>query len=499
MAEEIHFDCLILGAGISGLDAAYHIQKHCKWANYAILERRANLGGTWDFFKYPGIRSDSDMYTFGFSWKIWKSAKPIAPAEDILAYLKEAAEEQGIMKNIHFKTDIQSADWKSSDNRWHLVTTNGHRYSCNVLFGCTGYYSYETPYEPGFPGQKDFKGTVIHPQKWTKEHDKEIVGKKIAIIGSGATAVTILPNIADLVSHVTMVQRTPTYIGAKPEVDPVAQFFNTWLPARLAQPINRWKAVLLGFFFYLWCTTFPNKAKKFVKGVMYNEVKSVMSVEEFDKHFTPPYNPWQQRFCLAPGGDFFKPIRDRKATMVTGHIDRFTETGILMKDGQHVDADFIIAATGLTMQQNFPFSTIKVNIDGQEYKAAEHLIYNAVMISDVPNFGFIIGYTNASWTLKADIASKYFTKVLNYMRDNRVDKLMPKENEMEEMKRVHFTGGLTSGYFARAGAIMPKQGDKPPWDTAANNYLYDLFYSTFKGMTLDSLEITAADKFKKDS
>ena len=202
---------------------------------------------------------------------------------------------------------------------------------------------------------------------------------------------------------------------------------------------------------------------------------------------------------MAPGGDFFKPIRDRKATMVTGHIDRFTETGILMKGGQHVDADFIIAATGLTMQQNFPFSTIKVNIDGQEYKAAEHLIYNAVMINDVPNFGFIIGYTNASWTLKADIASKYFTKVLNYMRDNRVDKLMPKENEMEEMKRVHFTGGLTSGYFARAGAILPKQGDKPPWDTGSNNYLYDLFYSTFKGMTLDSLEITAADKFKKDS
>jgi len=498
MEEEIHFDCLIIGAGISGLDAAYHIQKHCEWAKYAILERRQNLGGTWDFFKYPGIRSDSDMYTFGFSWKIWKSAKPIAPAEDILEYLKEAAEEQGIVKNIHFNTDIQSADWKSSDNRWHLVTKNGHRYSCNVLFGCSGYYSYETPYEPGFPGQENFNGTVLHPQKWTPEHDKEIVGKKVAMIGSGATAVTILPNIADVVSHVTMVQRTPTYIAAKPEVDPVNQFFNKWFPASIAQRINRWKAVLLGFFFYFWCTTFPERAKKFIKGIMYNEVKSVMSVEEFDKHFTPPYNPWQQRFCLAPGGDFFKPIREGKATMVTGHIDKFTANGIQMKDGHHVDADFIIAATGLTMQQNFPFSTIQVHIDGQEFKAGDHLIYNGLMISDVPNFAFIIGYTNASWTLKADIASAYFTKLLNYMKNNRVDKLVPKENKREEIKRVHFNGGLSSGYFARAGEKLPKLGDKSPWDTVANNYLYDLFNITFKGMSLDSLEITVADKLKKN-
>ena len=217
MGEE-HFDCLIIGAGISGLDAAYHVQTYCHWATYAILERRSNLGGTWDFFNYPGIRSDSDMYTFGFSWKIWKSAKPIAPAEDILEYLKEAAEEQNIMKNIKFNTDITTAAWKSENNRWHLTTTSGKKYSCNVLFGCSGYYSYETPFEPTFPGQEKFPGPIVHPQKWTKEHDKKIVGAKVAIIGSGATAVTILPNITDTASHVTLVQRTPTYIAGKPEV-----------------------------------------------------------------------------------------------------------------------------------------------------------------------------------------------------------------------------------------------------------------------------------------
>ena len=253
MVEENHYDCLIIGAGISGLDAAYYLQQHCKWASYAILERRANLGGTWDFFKYPGIRSDSDMYTFGFSWKIWKSAKPIAPAKDILEYLNEAAEEQGILKHVNFHTDVASATWESSDNLWHLTTAMGKKYSCNVLFGCSGYYSYETPFEPTFPGQDKFSGTIVHPQKWTAEHDNKVVGAKVALIGSGATAVTILPNISDCASHVTLIQRTPTYIAARPETDPIANFCNNWLPQSLAVKINRWKAVILGSLFYQFC------------------------------------------------------------------------------------------------------------------------------------------------------------------------------------------------------------------------------------------------------
>merc|ERR1711892_664302 len=382
--NEKHFDCLIIGAGISGLDAAYHLQEHCQWASYAILERRANLGGTWDFFKYPGIRSDSDMYTFGFSWKIWKSAKPIAPAEDILHYLKEAADEQDIMKNIMFNTNITTAAWESANSRWHLVTTSGTKYSCNVLFGCSGYYSYETPYEPVFPGQEKFPG-------------------------------------------------------------------------------------------------------------MYQEVKSVMSEEEFDKHFTPPYNPWEQRFCLAPGGDFFVPLREGKASIVTGHIDTFTEKGIKMKSGEHVDANFIISATGLTMQQNFPFSTIKVSVDGKPYKAAEHLLYNAMMVSDIPNFAFIVGYTNASWTLKADIAALYFTKLLNHMRSNNIAKVVPREGSEGAVKRENLTGGLTSGYFARSGAVMPKQGDKFPWKGGVN-YLLDLIQMTFGGISKDCLEFEVDEK-----
>jgi len=490
---EKHFDCLIIGAGISGLDAAYHLQEHCQWASYAILERRANLGGTWDFFKYPGIRSDSDMYTFGFSWKIWKSAKPIAPAEDILHYLKEAADEQDIMKNIMFNTNITTAAWESANNRWHLDTTSGTKYSCNVLFGCSGYYSYETPYEPVFPGQEKFPGTIVHPQRWSAEHDDLIKGAKVALIGSGATAVTILPNISDSASHVTLIQRTPTYIAGKPEVDPIASFCNKWLPQRIAVRLNRWKAVVLGALFYQYCVRYPERAKKLIKGGMYQEVKSVMSEEEFDKHFTPPYNPWEQRFCLAPGGDFFVPLREGKASIVTGHIDTFTEKGIKMKSGEHVDANFIISATGLTMQQNFPFSTIKVSVDGKPYKAAEHLLYNAMMVSDIPNFAFIVGYTNASWTLKADIAALYFTKLLNHMRSNNIAKVVPREGSEGAVKRENFTGGLTSGYFARSGAVMPKQGDKFPWKGGVN-YLLDLIQMTFGGISKDCLEFEVDEK-----
>jgi len=495
MVEEVeqHWDCLIIGAGISGLDAAYHLKEHASWASYQILERRSNLGGTWDFFKYPGIRSDSDMFTFGFSWKIWRSAEPIATGEAILDYLREAAEEQGLMEKIRFNTDIDSASWSSVDNKWHLVTKSGAKFSCDVLFGCTGYYSYENPYEPKFPGQERFPGPIVHPQKWTEEHDKTIVGKKVAMIGSGATAVTILPNIADSASHVTMVQRTPTYIAAKPKIDPIANFVNTWLPESIAVRVNRWKAVLLGALFYQYCTRYPESAKRLIKKGMFKEVSSVMSEKEFEKHFSPPYNPWEQRFCLAPGGDFFAPIREGKATIVTGHINTLTETGIEMKSGEKVEADFIISATGLTMQHNFPFSTMKVTIDGEAYKAPDHLMYNGIMIGDVPNFAFIMGYTNASWTLKADIASLFFAKLLNYMRDNKVAKVVPKEDPAAELKRQPVDGGLSSGYFSRAAEHMPKQGDKAPWQGGVN-YILDLISMSLGGLSKDSLEFTSADK-----
>ena len=420
MAVEKHFDCIIIGAGISGIDAAYHLNKYCSWATYIVLERRANLGGTWDFFKYPGIRSDSDMYTFGFSWKIWKSPKAIAPAGDILDYLTEAANEEGIMEKIIFNSDVRKAAWSTSEKRWHLTTVAGAHYSCNMLFGCTGYYSYEQPYEPSFKEETTFSGKIVHPQKWTSEDDGSIVGKRVAIIGSGATAVTLLPNVAKVAEHVTIVQRTPSYVGAKPDVDPVTKLLKDWLPENLAVKLNRWWNVILSFLLFQICVIFPKLAKRLVIGSMRAQVKDVMTEEDIKKHFTPPYYPWEQRFCLAPEGDFFASLRCGKASIVTDHIASFTKKGIQLESGQHIDANFIIKATGLTVQPNFPFSTMEVTIDGDIFNSSSQLVYKSVMLSNLPNMAFIMGYTNASWTLKADIACLYFVKLMNYMKGNNL-------------------------------------------------------------------------------
>lgn len=493
MSEKNHYDCLILGAGISGIDAGYYLQQHSPWASFLILDRRENLGGTWDFFKYPGIRSDSDMFTFGFSWKIWRSSTPIATAEEILTYLNEAADEQGLREKMRFKTDISVAEWKSSDNRWHLTTTTGETYSCNTLFGCMGYYSYENPNRPEFPGEERFKGKIIHPQLWDKECDKEIKDAKVALVGSGATSVTLLPNITDKVEKVTMVQRTPTYIAALPGTDRIAELLKKFFPMDLAVWLNRWKQVLYGAFFYQLCTRYPNWARKFVRKMMWKNCESFMSQEEFDKHFSPPYNPWQQRFCLAPKGDFYKALGTDKADIVTGHIETFTENGIKMKDGTFIEADLIIGATGLTLQQNLPFSTIKTLIDGKEYKANEHKIYNSIMLDEVPNFGFVFGYTNASWTLKADISALYFTKMINYMRDNNIVKLMPVVDPDIEYKWDAFSGGLSSGYIVKAAAVVPKMGDKAPWN-GGGNYIYDLISLSINGFDTESLKLDYGNK-----
>jgi len=493
MSGADHYDCLIIGAGISGIDVAYHLQQYSPWASFLILERRDNIGGTWDFFKYPGIRSDSDMFTFGFSWKIWRSSTPIATADEILAYLTEAVAEQGLGEKMRFQTDISTAEWSSDENKWTLTTASGMKYSCNVLFGCMGYYSYETPHTPALPGQERFRGRIVHPQQWSSDCDQEIKNARVALIGSGATSVTLLPNIVDTVEHVTMVQRTPTYISALPRVDRIAEALKRWLPEDTAIWLNRWKNVIFGFLFYQFCTRYGDRAKKFIRNNMKKVVGDSMTDEEFDKHFTPPYDPWQQRFCLAPGGDFFKSFKTGKATIVTGHIDTLTETGLKMKDGTEIEADFIIAATGLTLQQNLPFSTIKVTIDGVEYKASDHKIYKSVMLSDVPNTGFVFGYTNASWTLKADIASFYFCQMINYMRDNNVVKMMPVVDTNEDIEWGPFTGGLTAGYIVRAKSVVPQTGNKEPW-SGGSNYLKDRYNIYMKGFNTDSLEMVYSNK-----
>ena len=340
-----HYDCIIIGAGISGINAAYHLNTKCSWASYTILERRSNLGGTWDLFKYPGIRSDSSMYTFGFSWKIWNSAKTMAQGEDILDYLKEAAKEQKIMEKIKFDTDVKRLEWSSKAKCWFLTTADDICYSCNTILGCTGYYSYEHPYSPTFEGEKDFLGKIIHAQNWRPSDDSSIVGEKVAIIGSGATAVTLLPNISKTAEHVTLVQRTPSYIGSKPLIDSRAKCLMDWLPRSVASKIIRWRAIIWGFYFPFWCSLFPERAKRFIRKVVRNQLRSVMTDEELDKHFTPPYNPWEQRFCPAPNGDFFASIRSGKASIVTDHIDRISENGIQMKNGKLVHANLIVKAT----------------------------------------------------------------------------------------------------------------------------------------------------------
>jgi len=489
MSDETYRDCLILGAGISGIDAAYYIQQYCPWASFLILERRANLGGTWDFFKYPGIRSDSDMYTFGFSWKVWRSSFRLASAEAILAYLNEAVDEQGLREMIKLNTNIETAEFSSQDNRWHLTTSQGEKFSCSFLIGCMGYYSYENPFTPHLPGQETFQGRIVHPQVWTEECDELIKGAKVAMIGSGATAVTILPCISDVVEQLTLVQRTPSYIAALPRRDAVADFLKKWLPEELAVKINRWKQVVLGFLFYKWCVTFPEKASSYVKGLMQKQIGTTMTTEEFDKNFTPPYSVWKQRFCLAPGGDFFKPIREGKASIKTGHIQTLTETGIQMDDGSFVEADFIILATGLTLQQNLPFSTIKASIDGVPYKAVEHTIYNGTMLDQVPNFGFVFGYTNASWTLKADIACNYFTQLMNYMRDHDIGRVTASLPEDGNISRTFFNGGLTSGYISRASNVVPRIGDRPPWNSGGGNYLADFFNLSVKAFSTEDLKL----------
>jgi monooxygenase len=480
------YDVLIIGAGVSGIDAAYYMNEHCPSHTYAILERRASLGGTWDFFKYPGIRSDSDMYTFGFSWKIWKSAKPIAPAEDILQYLDEAAREQGILKRIKFNIDIRWAQWSSATQRWKLTTTTGAVYMCKMLFGCTGYYSYEKPHRPHFRGEENFKGLIVHPQNWTNEHDSQVAKKRVAVIGSGATAVTLIPNLAKTASHVTMVQRSPTYILARPEEDAMTQTINNWLPEYFAVQLNRWRHIIMQRLMFEYCTRYPEGAKKMILNGMFKHLKGAISRDEFDEHFTPKYNPWEQRLCLSPGGDFFKVFRENKGSIVTGSVKQFTNDGILMEGGNTVDADVIISATGLNMQQNFPFSTMEVLIDGEKYIPSTKLVYKGVMLSGVPNFAFIFGYTNASWTLKADIASLYFTKLVNYMAKNNKGIVCPRI-----LTGVKPSDGdiwsLKSGYVSRAGPQMPKQGNKEPW-IQYHNYFVDATKLWFGGIEDESLE-----------
>ncbi|MCP5131320.1 MAG: NAD(P)/FAD-dependent oxidoreductase [Pseudomonadales bacterium] len=474
-----HVDVLIVGAGISGVGAAYHLQDNCPGKTYAVIESRDAVGGTWDLFRYPGIRSDSDMYTFGFNFKPWVSPKAISPGGDIRRYIAEAAAENGIDKHIHFGHRVIAADWCSKTALWkaqvrELASGEVSEISSHFFFSGGGYYNYDEGYTPEFDGVESFRGQVIHPQKWPA--DLDYAGKKIIVIGSGATAVTLVPSLAETAANVIMLQRSPTYIASRPEQDAFGNAARKYLPAGLAYSVTRWKNILWGMYTYRLSRRRPELIKKFI----INGVREYLGRDyDVEKHFTPSYNPWDQRVCLVPDGDLFKAIKRGAVTMVTDHIDRFTETGIALKSGEQLAADIIVTATGLNAEI---FSGMQLSVDGTPVEPAKTVSYKGMMLSGLPNFVFSMGYTNASWTLKSDLVGEYMCRLLKYMDKHGFRMCVP--TLPAEGIEPDLMMNLTSGYVLRARDSMPRQGAARPWKLY-QNYILDRF-SLGMGSVTDS-------------
>ena len=484
-----HVDVLIIGAGISGVGAAYHLQKHCPDKTYAIIEARAAVGGTWDLFRYPGIRSDSDMYTFGFKFKPWVSPKAISPGADIREYVNEAASENGIDQNIQFGQKVVAANWCSSTARWtsqvkDLATGVIEEVTSNFFFSCGGYYNYEQGYTPDFEGTESFAGQIVHPQHWPQ--DLDYAGKKVIVIGSGATAVTLVPTMAKTAAGVTMLQRSPTYIASRPEQDALANTLRRYLPAKLAYGISRWKSVLLGMYTYKLSKRKPELVKKHIIG----GIKAFLGADyDVEKHFTPSYKPWDQRVCLVPDGDLFKAIKNGSAVMVTDHIDSFTPTGIKLKSGEELSADIIVTATGLKAEM---FSGMQLSVDNSVVNPADSFCYKGMMLSGLPNFAFSMGYTNASWTLKSDLVGEYVCRLINHMDKHGSDyctPLVPAKGIAEEPMM-----DFTSGYVLRALDQMPKQGTAKPWKLH-QNYILDRLSLGMGSVVDDCIDFGNANTF----
>ena len=463
----MHKDIIVVGAGISGIAAGYNLQKSCPNKSFAILEGRSSLGGTWDLFKYPGVRSDSDMHTLGFRFKPWIHKKSIADGPSILEYLNETVDEYNLREKISFNQKVISSNWSSDKSVWELkVLSNGDEISmtCNFLFLCGGYYSYDKPFMPKFPNQEEFQGKLIHPQFWDESLD--YTNKKVIVIGSGATAITLVPAIAKKAEHVTMLQRSPSYVISGPGEDSWSHSLNKILPIRLSYFLIRWKNILrtsLGFYL---SRKYPNWIKKRIIDLVRDELGQDYDVE---KHFTPRYNPWDQRMCLVPDSDLFASIRDEKASVVTDLIKSFNKDGILVESGEQINADIIISATGIEINM---LNDINVSVDDEKVVPNAKLAYKGMMLSGVPNFAFTFGYVNASWTLRADLTCEYVCRLLNLMDKQKVSVCLPEEdsNAVVDDEYIDFT----SGYVQRALDIMPKQGIKAPWRNY-QNYLKDIF------------------------
>ncbi|MDN3353680.1 NAD(P)/FAD-dependent oxidoreductase [Actinomadura sp. DC4] len=482
MTSTEHVDVLIIGAGLSGVGAAHHIQSAFPGRSYAILEARETIGGTWDLFRYPGVRSDSDMNTLGYRFRPWTQAKAIADGPSILSYVRDTATEAGIDRHIRFGHRVVSADWSGEDARWTIEAVHDGetvRLTAGFLYACSGYFHYDAGYTPDFPGVERFGGTVVHPQHWPDDLDH--TGKKVVVIGSGATAVTLVPALAERAAQVTMLQRSPTYIVSLPAEDAIANALRRLVGGRLAYPVTRWKNVLTTTLFYELSRRRPGLVRSLLRKATLRQLPEGYDV---DTHFKPRYQPWDQRLCLVPDGDLFAAIRDGRASVVTDHVEEFTETGLRLTSGAELEADVVVTATGLRL---LVLGGMRLSVEGREVRLPETMAYKGMMLSDVPNFAFTIGYTNASWTLKADLVSEYVVRLLRHMDAYGYDRCVPANDDPTVTERPLLE--FQAGYVLRSIEEFPKAGSRPPWQLGSS-YAHDLFKLRYGRIDDDALRFS---------
>lgn len=483
MTESV--DVLIVGAGLSGVGAAFHLMKRSPGKKFVILEGRSAVGGTWDLFRYPGIRSDSDMFTLGYSFKPWTESKAIADGPSIRRYVGQTSAAYGIDRHIRFNHKVKRASWDSQTARWTIEAEHDgqlKRYSAKFLMMCAGYYNYDEGYTPEFAGRERFHGRIIHPQHWPTDLDYS--GKRVIVIGSGATAVTLVPAMTDRAAHVTMLQRSPTYMVSMPAEDKLANWMRKVLPAGLAYDLTRFRKVVFQQFFFRLARARPEKTKERLLELIREQLGPDYDMQT---HFTPSYKPWEQRLCLVPDNDMFEAIRDGRASVVTDHIDTFTEKGIKLKSGTELEADIIVTATGLNLQM---FGGADLVVDGKAMETGKLWAYRGAMYSDLPNFASVFGYTNASWTLRADLISEYVARLINYMDDNNFVQATPRMNlaHPDEKPFVDFS----SGYFTRVADKLPKQTTQAPWKQN-QSYLHDIMELRYGKLEDGALEFRRAE------
>lgn len=461
-----HVDVLIVGAGLSGIGAAHHIQTAFPGKTYAILEARDAMGGTWDLFRYPGVRSDSDMQTLGYRFRPWTEAKAIADGPSILRYVRDTATEAGIDQHVRYHHRVTRASWSSTDARWTVEATHGTEtavLTSSFLLVCSGYYRYDHGYQAELPGIGNFRGQVVHPQQWPENLD--YAGQRVVVVGSGATAVTLVPAMAGTAGHVTMLQRSPTYIISLPTEDPIDARFRKLFGTRRAYTLTRWKNVLVSTLIYQLSQHRPRMMRNWIRNMTIRQLPAGYDV---DTHFKPVYNPWDQRLCLVPDGDLFRAIRHRQASVATGRIETFTEHGVRLESGEVLEADIVVTATGL---QLLALGGIELAVDGRDISLPGTMAYKGMMLSGVPNFAFTIGYTNASWTLKADLVSEYVCRLLGYMDSRGYDQCVPVNDDPRVTERPLLD--FAAGYVLRAIDQFPRAGSRAPWRLGMS-YLNDL-------------------------